>query len=68
MENEDFKTVEILQYFSASGILGIFAAFVKIEISEIKPRVAILIKYGEIFLFAAIVDPKLPMSLYLFFL
>ena len=52
MVNDDFKTDDIILCFNASGILGIFTALVKSEISEINPRFEIWIKYGVIFLCA----------------
>jgi hypothetical protein len=68
MLNEHFKAAMTTGRFKLSGIIGIFKALVKPDISAMKPKVETSMKWGTIFLLPAKVDPERPMSLYLFFL
>ena len=57
MLNEDFKATMTIERFKLSGIIGIFKALVKFDISAMKPKVETSMKWGTIFLLPAKVDP-----------
>ena len=57
MLNEDFKTAMTIERSKLSGIIGIFKALVKSDISAMKPKVETAMKWGTIFLLPAKVDP-----------
>ena len=57
MLNEDFKAAMTIERFKLSGIIGIFKALVKSDISAMKSKVETSMKWGTIFLLPATVDP-----------
>ena len=57
MLNEDFKAAMTIERFNLSGMIRIFKALVKSDISAMKPKVETSMKRGTILLLPAKVDP-----------